>query len=230
MIDKFCKSCNTTKLLEEFHKNSKSKDGCCIYCKICLNKRGKEWKQNNKQEQKLYMKIYREEHVEQRAEYSKNYHKKIYPLQKDIIIKRVRNYRKENPEKVKQSKKKEQVKNAKKYSERSKIRRQTDLLFKLKGNMRTRTTFAFNRIKINKPCNTKILLKIEWEDLKLFIENKFTEGMSWENYGTWHIDHIIPLDSAKNERELRNLCVYTNLQPLWALDNIKKSNKINESK
>lgn len=52
--------------------------------------------------------------------------------------------------------------------------------------------------------------------------------MSWENHGLfgWHIDHKIPLSSAKDEEELKKLCHYTNLQPLWAIDNIKKRDKI----
>ena len=52
--------------------------------------------------------------------------------------------------------------------------------------------------------------------------------MGWDNYGIngWHVDHIIPLSSAKNENEIYELCHYTNLQPLWGTDNIKKSNKI----
>ena len=50
--------------------------------------------------------------------------------------------------------------------------------------------------------------------------------MSWDNYGKWHIDHIIPLSSAKTEQDILKLCHYTNLQPLWAKGNIIKSNKI----
>ena len=50
--------------------------------------------------------------------------------------------------------------------------------------------------------------------------------MSWENQGKWHIDHITPLSSAKTEEEVYRLCHYTNLQPLWAEDNLKKGSKI----
>ena len=55
---------------------------------------------------------------------------------------------------------------------------------------------------------------------------KFTTGMSWENRNEWHIDHKIPLSSAKTEEEIYELCHYTNLQPLWAFDNLSKGNKI----
>ena len=51
--------------------------------------------------------------------------------------------------------------------------------------------------------------------------------MTWDNYGTWHIDHMIPLISAKNIDELEALFHYKNLQPLWAVDNLKKGAKIN---
>jgi hypothetical protein len=50
--------------------------------------------------------------------------------------------------------------------------------------------------------------------------------MTWENQGKWHIDHIIPLSSAKTEKEMYKLCHYTNLQPLWAFDNLSKGSKI----
>ena len=63
--------------------------------------------------------------------------------------------------------------------------------------------------------------------LKEYIEKKFTEGMCWNLVGKEiHIDHIIPLSSAKTEEEIYKLCHYTNLQPLWAKDNLTKSNKI----
>jgi hypothetical protein len=50
--------------------------------------------------------------------------------------------------------------------------------------------------------------------------------MSWDNMGKWHIDHIIPISSACGEVDLIKLNHYTNLQPLWEVDNLKKSNKI----
>ena len=65
------------------------------------------------------------------------------------------------------------------------------------------------------------------EELKKHIESKFTYGMSWELVGKEiHIDHIIPLSSANTIEQVESLCHYSNLQPLWAKDNLKKKNKI----
>lgn len=59
------------------------------------------------------------------------------------------------------------------------------------------------------------------------IESLFTDGMNWSNYGRtgWHIDHIYPLSKAESREDLYLRAHYTNLQPLWAVDNLKKSNK-----
>jgi len=71
-------------------------------------------------------------------------------------------------------------------------------------------------------------LGCDFKTFKAHIENKFYPGMSWENYGEWHIDHIFPLSVAIkiSEEKFFECCHYTNLQPLWAVDNIKKNNKI----
>ena len=100
-------------------------------------------------------------------------------------------------------------------------------LIKLIENVRTRIRTYFKLKNIDKKTNTFDIVGCSPEFLKEYLEKKFTEGMSWELMGQHiHIDHIIPLSSAKNEEELYKLCHYTNLQPLWAKDNLKKSNKI----
>jgi hypothetical protein len=65
-------------------------------------------------------------------------------------------------------------------------------------------------------------------ELKAHLEKMFSEGMTWENYGKWEIDHIKPLSSYNLEilEELKSACHYLNLQPLWKADNIRKSAKL----
>jgi hypothetical protein len=104
--------------------------------------------------------------------------------------------------------------------------RKTNVLFKLKQNLRHRTNSAFKSKYWQKNNTTKDLLCCSFEEAKTHIESKFTYGMNWDNYGKWHIDHIIPLASAKTEEEMCNLFNYKNLQPLWASDNFRKSDKI----
>ena len=109
-------------------------------------------------------------------------------------------------------------------------RRKNDPQFKLINNLRTRLAHLISRNpKIIKNEKTKELIGCSVEELKLYIEKKFLVGMNWDNYGyeTWHIDHIKPLSLAKNMDDIIRLKLmhYTNLQPLWAKDNIKKSNK-----
>jgi hypothetical protein len=68
------------------------------------------------------------------------------------------------------------------------------------------------------------------DTLRMHLESQFKDGMTWENYGNkegnWSIDHIIPISTAKNVDELYKLSHYTNLQPMWHIDNIKKGCKI----
>jgi hypothetical protein len=96
-------------------------------------------------------------------------------------------------------------------------------------NMRDRMRSALDGS--SKKESTLNMTGISFEALKLYLESKFTENMSWENYGThgWHIDHIIPcnyFDFTKEEHQ--KICFYyKNLQPMWAKENISKGCKIN---
>ena len=102
---------------------------------------------------------------------------------------------------------------------------QNNIQFKLAHNLRKRLRNALNR---NQKMGSAIKdLGCSIDDLKFWLEFWFEEGMSWENYGKWHIDHIKPLSKIDltNKEEFLKVNHYTNLQPLWAKDNLKKSNK-----
>jgi hypothetical protein len=79
----------------------------------------------------------------------------------------------------------------------------------------------------NKSCNSKSL-GASCSELRSYIEAKFSAGMSWENYGEWHLDHIYPLSVAYSDGPdaFAKACHYTNLQPLWRRDNLVKSNRV----
>ena len=106
-------------------------------------------------------------------------------------------------------------------------KRREDHVWNLIHRLRIRTGQIFKAKNWKKQNKTYELLGCTGDTLKSHLESLFVEGMAWENKGDWHIDHIIPLSSAKTEDELFKLCHYKNLQPLWAEDNLKKSNKMN---
>lgn len=99
---------------------------------------------------------------------------------------------------------------------------------RIKGNLRSRLTMAVT--KGHKSCSAVSDLGCSIEFFKEYMASKFTEGMSWDNYGKygWHIDHIFPLSKVdlSDPIESKKACHYTNLQPLWRKDNISKGNKI----
>jgi len=100
-------------------------------------------------------------------------------------------------------------------------------LFAIKVRLRNLIRNSFRKSGYSKfDMNTESIVGIDYNGFKEYMESKFSEGMSWENRGEWHIDHIIPLSSASSQEELIKLSHYTNLQPLWAEDNIRKGDKI----
>jgi len=149
----------------------------------------------------------------------------IYSICKKCECKKSKDYYQNNKEKLKENMKeysKEYRENNKeKINEYCRKRREKDPLFKMISNLRNRTRQAFKAKKWNKN-GTEKMLGCDWETAHKHLEIQFTKGMNWENQGEWHIDHIIPLVSANTKEELIKLCHYTNLQPLWAEDNLKK--------
>jgi len=139
--------------------------------------------------------------------------RKYYVKNKEIVIQRNTERRDINPDKVREYKRQ--------YTAR---RRKTDIHFRLKELVRTRLGIA---MRGNQKSGTTIeLLGCSIENLKKYLETKFTSGMTWENYNLtgWHIDHITPLDKfdLTDELQIRIACHFTNLQPLWCEDNYSK--------
>jgi hypothetical protein len=106
-------------------------------------------------------------------------------------------------------------------------RAEGDIDFKLRGVLRARVRAAVTRGGGEKSRKTMQLVGCSVPKLRQHLEAQFTDGMTWDNHGEWHIDHIKPcasfdLTDAEQQRECFN---YTNLQPLWAKDNLSKGAK-----
>jgi hypothetical protein len=230
METKVCTKCDVEKNICEFGKLKSSKDGYRYFCKKCRNniektyegdnvsKRKKKWRNSNKEKIKNhyqetrqtildYQKKYREENLGKIKERGKKY----YNINKKEILDKNKVYKKN-------------TKNIRNIYESNK--KKNNPVYSLLCGMRSRLCNYLKKSDITKRNKTFDIVGCDPQFLKEHLENQFIDGMGWDNRGEWHIDHIIPLSSAKTEDELYKLCHYTNLQPLWAEDNLKKSNKI----
>ena len=104
-------------------------------------------------------------------------------------------------------------------------KRRNNLQYRLACNLRNRLNKALKNL--TKSESTKKLLGCTMEELKTHLQNKFSTGMSWDNYGQWHIDHIRPCSSfdLSDPEQVKQCFHYSNLQPLWAKDNWSKGSK-----
>ena len=104
----------------------------------------------------------------------------------------------------------------------------TNPTYKMANAVRRRLGEYLNLKGLTKTNKTFTIVGCTPAELKIHLEKQFKPGMTWWNHTPkgWHIDHIIPLASAETLEETEKLAHYTNLQPMWATDNIKKSNKI----
>ncbi len=112
------------------------------------------------------------------------------------------------------------------YRERMKHKRDSDHVFSIASRIRTRINMAILQKGYTKKSKNIDVLGCSWDEFATYLESKFLDGMTFDNRNLWHIDHIIPLASSKSEEDVIKLNHYTNLQPLWAIDNLRKGCKI----
>ncbi len=212
---KFCFRCNTEKPICDFYKSKSNKSGVASACKRCYLEYMKKNRDNLSLESLNIIKI------------KKKLYQKVNKLK---ICNRAKLYRDGNREKCSEAKRLWRIKNKHIINLKERERRNVDSFHKLKLCLSNRTRHAFRRSEKCKNKTCESLLGCTYEIAKKHIERQFKKGMTWENHGfgnnKWHIDHKIPLSSAKTEQGLINLCHYRNLQPLWQVDNLKKGKKI----
>jgi hypothetical protein len=140
-----------------------------------------------------------------------------YLKNKAYVLIKVKEWQNNNPDKVRGY-----------HRKYKKNKSNSDLNFKIAGNLRIRVRKLLGRkTKVGSVIDK---LGCSVSELRFYLEGKFKDGMNWENYGVhgWHIDHKIPLSffDLTDKAQFSQACHYTNLQPMWAIENIKKSNKI----
>jgi membrane protein involved in colicin uptake len=191
--------------------------------KEAIAEKKKQWQQANKKA----IKQYQQSNKEAIAEKGKQYRQ---ANKKDIAEKK-KQYREANKEVLAEKKKQYREANKKAINKRFNNRLKTDPIFKFKHNVRTLIYQSFKRGNNNFRKNTKTeqILGCTIEEFRKYIQAKFKKGMSFDNHGQWHLDHIVPLSIAATEEEIIKLNHYTNFQPLWAEENLSKSDKIIET-
>lgn len=204
---KICTKCKGEKELDEYYLKSGKPQS---QCKECIRELRRIFATKNKD--RLNKKRRDNKTDETRAK-----DREYYKNNRDHILKKNAKYRQRNLKKSRED--------VVKYHRK---RRLSDPLFRTSCNMRHRIYMAFKKSRWNKTSKTQEMLGCNFKEAFSHIESQFTDGMNWENRSLWHIDHIKPLSLATTKEELIELCHYTNLQPLWAADNLRKSDKWEE--
>ena len=171
----------------------------------------------DKEKQKAYMAIYREANKEKQKAYMAAYQ----VVNREKLAER----RRKHAEKRKTQFKDWYANNRERMNAYWRDKRARDIQYRVSANLRARVRDRVRNAKSSKTEATMKLLGCSVDFFMDYISSKFQEGMSWENYGEWHLDHIKPLYLSENEEDLLLLNHYTNLQPLWAKDNLRKNRK-----
>ena len=202
---KICKICNATEDLIGFRKDRR-------ICNDCLKKEKIQFYLSNHKKTREHQNKYRE-------------------LNRDKINAQKREHYQLNKERLKRNSSIYKKNNRKRYNDLKINRKKNDPLYKLRITIseRIRQALKYHLAGTYKKKDSTIeLLGCSIDELKTHLQNQFKEGMTWQNHGEWHIDHIIPcaaFDLSKKEDCLK--CFnYKNLQPLWAHENLSKSDKI----
>jgi hypothetical protein len=198
--EKICNTCVVSKSLDEYTNNRRYKDGKENQCKECVKRKQEQNKEKLIEYRIEFQKKWREKNPEYMKQYSKTDKRKSY----------LKTYANSCDHK--------------RYKQSCGICKPIDHLSRLCRN-RIR-----NALKGNKKLHTQEYLGCNYDTLRAHIEKQFKEGMTWENHGEWHIDHIVPIqygnpDFEKDYNIIVERLHYTNLQPLWAQVNYSKNNR-----
>lgn len=213
-MNKICKKCGIVKKLDEFRKQKNGKFGRRSCCKECE----KIYRIQNKEKRRSYNKKYNTDHKEYFKAYRAKYKKKTNA--NNINNKEyMRTYYIENKEKININRRIS-----------CKERYLSNPTFRLNNTI---SSGICRSLKNNKNGRTwPELVGYTLRKLKKHLEKQFKNGMTWSNYGKWHVDHKIPISvfnfTHPEHIDFKRCWALKNLQPMWAKDNISKSNKLDK--
>lgn len=203
-VEKTCKQCLLSKLISGFHKKKNGKFGVNAICKDCYNLKYRELYSNASPSE---IEARKERRLSESAITSRK--KTADSEKRKLYIKQYVN----QPE--------IRAKINKSYRERNK-----DPIINLANRCRARLKDSLKKNGYGKKSKTNTILGCVYEFFKQHIESQFADGMSWDRFDEIHLDHFIPIALASTEEDVLALNHYTNIQPLWAEDNLKKSDSI----
>lgn len=168
-----------------------------------------------KEDIQIYQKKYREENKQKLIEYRKNYYLDNTESQKKVM----KDYYENNKQDI-----------VKRQVAHCNLRRKYDANFRLSGSYRTLLrNYVLKKTKVPRPVSQEIF-GCNQDFYRGYLESRFLDDMSWDNYSFhgWHIDHIVLISffDLTDKTQVKQCFHYSNTQPLWCIDNIKKSDRI----
>lgn len=212
-MEKICRICGKIKDLNDFHKKCDTKDGHRSECKTCIKEVQKKYKEsdNFKEKRIEYDKVRYNEKRKEILEHKKEY----YIENRKKILKEKKNYRKK-PENIEREKIYNKYYRTECKDKFYKYRNEKSYIIVWRSILYS----TIKRLGTTKQVHTIDILGYSALDLKKHIESKFTTGMSWNNYGEWHIDHIKGIINFDKNTDISIVCALDNLRPMWSTTRI----------
>lgn len=206
MDGKVCKSCGAEKPVSDFYKEKS--DHCRPNCKTCDKAKDQAYKDANRESVRAYGREYYQKNSDKQIAYNKTYK----PQHRGQIAQKQKAYWSKPENRIRKAANK-------------RAQYQASLHFRMLDKLRSRMGRAIKHHRKSKV--TLELVGCSLEQLRSHLESQFQPGMSWDNYGEWHVDHIRPCASfdLSKPAEQQACFHYSNLQPLWGRENILKGDK-----
>lgn len=207
---------------EYFRRHPGSRDGLRPECKVCAATIDRAYRVAHKEQATSWY----ETHKEQATSCSRAYRE----THKTQMLAAARIYRKAHAEEIAAGKRTWHQTHHKYYNEYARLRRQNDPKLRIAQTVSRSIAHSLRGRKAGRHWET--LVGYTLDDLMRHLESQFLLGMTWERYGEFHIDHIRPIASfnftSPDDLEFRQCWALSNLQPLWAEDNMRKGAKWQE--